>query len=93
MNKKDVIICRCEDVTLQDLYDLMEKGYTDAEELKRLLRVGMGPCQGNTCGQLVQRELSKFLNKRLEDIPTARIRPVTTGVKIGAIAEETKHES
>ncbi len=93
MNKKDVMICRCEDVTLQDLYDLMEKGYTDIEELKRLLRVGMGPCQGNTCGQLVQRELSKFLNKRLEDIPMAKIRPVTTGVKISAIVEGTKHES
>ena len=31
------------------------------EEIKRILRVGMGPCQGNTCGQLLQREISKYL--------------------------------
>ena len=43
MNKKDVIICRCEDVTLEDLHNLMEEGYTSFEEIKRILRVGMGP--------------------------------------------------
>ena len=48
------------------LYNKFEKnkineGYTNFEDLKRLLRVGMGPCQGNTCGHLIQRELANFL--------------------------------
>ena len=60
MNKKDIIICRCEDVTLEDVENIMNEGYTSFEEIKRILRVGMGSCQGNTCGQLLQREISKY---------------------------------
>lgn len=93
MNKKDVIICRCEDVTLQDIHDLLEQGYTSFEELKRILRIGMGPCQGNTCGQLVQREISKFLKVKLEDVKTHKVRPLTTGVKLNYIKEGAKNES
>ena len=63
MNKKDIIICRCEDVTLADIEAIMNEGYTSFEEIKRILRVGMGPCQGNTCGQLLQREISKYFKE------------------------------
>jgi bacterioferritin-associated ferredoxin len=93
MNKKAVIICRCEDVTLQDIHDLLEQGYTSFEEIKRILRVGMGPCQGNTCGQLVQREISKYLKIKLEDVKTQKVRPLTTGVKLNSIKEGAKNES
>jgi len=93
MNKKDVIVCRCEDVTLQDIHDLLEQGYTNFEELKRILRIGMGPCQGNTCGQLVQREISKYLKVKVEDVKTQKVRPLTTGVKINYIKEGAKDES
>jgi len=93
MNKKDVIICRCEDITLQDIQDLLNQGYTSFEELKRLLRIGMGPCQGNTCGQLVQREISKYLNVKLEDVKVQKVRPLTTGVKLNSIKEGANHES
>jgi len=87
MSNKDVIICRCEDVTLQDLHDLMEKGYTSFEELKRLLRIGMGPCQGSTCGQLVLKEISKFVKISPDKVITPKIRPLISGVKLNAICE------
>ncbi|HNZ50770.1 MAG TPA: (2Fe-2S)-binding protein [Bacilli bacterium] len=93
MNKKDIIICRCEDITLADLEHLLALGYTNIEEIKRLLRVGMGPCQGNTCGQIIQRELSKYLKKPLEEIPTTKVRPLSIGVKIKDIFEGQEHES
>lgn len=93
MNKQDIIICRCEDVTLQDIHDMLEKGYTSFEEIKRLLRIGMGPCQSNTCGQLVQREIAKFLKVPLEEVKTQKIRPLTTGVKLNSIVEGAKDES
>ena len=93
MNKKDVIICRCEDVTLEDLTNCLEEGYTDFEDIKRILRVGMGPCQGNTCALLVQREIAKFLKKPLKEIPTQKIRPLISGVKLRSIVENTKNES
>ena len=93
MNKKDIIICRCEDVTLEQIHDLLNKGYTDIEELKRLLRIGMGPCQGNNCMQLLQREVAKFTNKKLEEIKTAKVRPLTMGISLDKIKESLDNES
>src|SRR6185503_3097108 len=44
-----VIVCRCEDVTLADVEEAIEKGYLDIEELKRYTGLGTGPCQGREC--------------------------------------------
>lgn len=93
MNKKDIIICRCEDVTLKDVEALMDEGYTSFEEIKRILRVGMGPCQGNTCGQLLQKEIAKRLNVPLKDVKTQKVRPLISGVKLKSIVEASKDES
>lgn len=93
MSKKDIIICRCEDVTLEDVHNCLEEGYTTFEDLKRILRVGMGPCQGNTCTLLVQRELAKFLKKPLKEIETHKIRPLISGVKLKSIVENAENES
>jgi bacterioferritin-associated ferredoxin len=90
MNKKEIIICRCEDVNLEQIHQLLEQGYTNFEDLKRLLRVGMGPCQANTCGFLIQREIATFLNKPMEEIPVHKVRPLITGVQLSKIAKDEK---
>jgi len=90
MNKKEIIICRCEDVNLEQIHQLLEQGYTNFEDLKRLLRVGMGPCQANTCGFLIQREIAKFLNKPMEEIPVHKVRPLIIGVQLSKIAKDDK---
>jgi len=92
MNKKDIIICRCEDVTLQQIHDLLDQGYQSFEDLKRLLRVGMGPCQANTCGHLIQKEISQYFNLKIEDVPIHKVRPMTMGVLLKMIAEDQKNE-
>jgi len=93
MNKKDIIICRCEDISLQQIHDCLDQGYTTFEDLKRLLRVGMGPCQANTCGHLIQREISKHFAIPIEEVKVHKIRPMTTGVLLKMIAEDQKDES
>ncbi len=41
------IVCRCNDVTAEEIEALIDSGVTDIEEIKRLLRVGMGgPARG-----------------------------------------------
>ncbi len=44
-----VIVCRCEDVTLDDVLHTLELGSTDLEEVKRYTGFGTGPCQGKEC--------------------------------------------
>ena len=43
------LVCRCEDVTEQEVIDAIERGYTDMESLKKYLGIGTGPCQGKNC--------------------------------------------
>jgi len=86
MSKKDIIICRCEDITRVDIHKCLEAGYTTYEEIKRILRVGMGPCQGQTCSILVQREIAKYLGKKIEDVKTHKTRPLIAGVVLEDIA-------
>jgi NADPH-dependent 2,4-dienoyl-CoA reductase/sulfur reductase-like enzyme len=45
MCRPDTIVCRCEDVTAAQLLP-----HRDWREAKLATRVGMGPCQGKTCG-------------------------------------------
>lgn len=93
MSKQDIIICRCEDVSLQDLHDCLDEGYTSFEEIKRILRVGMGPCQANTCGLLVQREIAKYTKVPLKEIRIHKVRPLIAGVKMKSIVENANDES
>ena len=42
-------ICRCEDVTLDDIKKTLEHGLFTIEEIKRYTGLGTGPCQGKEC--------------------------------------------
>lgn len=44
-----IIVCRCEDVTLHELEQAYERGFTDLESAKRYTGFGTGWCQGKSC--------------------------------------------
>jgi len=85
------IICRCNDVTVEEVEALIDSGITDIEELKRLLRIGMGPCQGRTCIPIVLGILARKTGKKPEEIPLPKarvpIRPVRVEVIVGGSDE------
>lgn len=46
----DQLICECEMVTKRQIETaIRRRGTTDLDDLRRLLRLGMGPCQGGFC--------------------------------------------
>ncbi len=90
MNDENTIVCRCSDVTLKEVRDLIKQGYTTYDEIKRITRIGMGPCQGKTCGQLVLREISAATGKSIKELKLHMNRPPVVGVKLDLIAEEAK---
>jgi glycerol-3-phosphate dehydrogenase len=46
----DQLICECELIPRRRIEDaIRERGTTDLDDLRRLLRLGMGPCQGGFC--------------------------------------------
>ena len=81
------IICRCEDVTREDILAAINDGCRTLDEIKRVTRAGMGPCQGRTCRNLIAQELARIYGISVEDVlmPTFRA-PVET-VNIGVLAE------
>ena len=84
MDASKIILCRCESLTLAELYRMLESGVTSMQEIKKLTRCTMGPCQGRTCKEMVAKEIAAYLNKSMGelDIPVSRapIKPVTLGL-------------
>jgi NAD(P)H-nitrite reductase large subunit len=62
------IVCRCEEVTVSEVKRAIVEGYDTLEELKRHLRVGMGPCQGRTCLPLLAWILAQETGKSLKEV-------------------------
>ena len=83
----NIIVCRCSDLTIKDIRKLISKGYTTFDEIKRLSRAGMGPCQGRNCAQLILRELSSATGKSLEELLPGSYRPPVKAIKLGEIAD------
>jgi NADPH-dependent 2,4-dienoyl-CoA reductase/sulfur reductase-like enzyme len=57
----DTLICRCENVTLGEIRKAVRGGARAVNEVKGLTCVGMGNCQGRTCGTLVPRLVAREL--------------------------------
>ena len=87
------IVCRCSDLTVEQIRDYISKGYTTVEEIKRLSRLGMGPCQGRTCIPLVMRELSIATGKPVAEIEAAVSRPPAKAIKLGEIVKALEEET
>ena len=80
------IICRCEDVTEEDVVKAIKDGYTTLDELKHVLRLGMGPCQGRTCIPLAARILVRETGKKVSEIELQTSRPPVVPVPLGLLA-------
>jgi sarcosine oxidase subunit beta len=44
-----VFVCRCEDVTVDEIDHTIALGLGSIEEIKRYTGLGTGPCQGKEC--------------------------------------------
>ena len=85
--QEDIIVCRCEEVTLGEIREWIAKGYDTFDELKRVLRVGMGPCQGRGCGEIIVREIARATRQPIDQIGQGTFRPPAKPVKLGLLAE------
>lgn len=95
MVDEDTIVCRCEDVTYGQIKDLIARGITHPDDIKRILRCGMGPCQGRTCQELVRRILADCIGKgqagsvEIRDCDRWTARPPLRPVELGILAGRT----
>lgn len=88
----ETYICRCEDVTLKDIQDLVAEGVQTVDEIKRICRCGMGPCGGKTCNSLLVAELAKALHITQSEVKNATFRPPAKNIKLDQLALEGETE-
>ena len=85
---EDTIICRCEDITLGELRSMIKEGFTTLDEIKRISRLGMGPCRGDTCLQIAAREIANITGKDMSEIKMPTNRPPISGIKLEELVGE-----
>jgi NAD(P)H-nitrite reductase large subunit len=84
---KQQIICRCEDVTEEEVLAAIAQGATTADEVKRLTRAGMGHCQGRTCRRLVNGLLARKLGQKQPEQRTVTQRSPLQPVSLKTLAD------
>ena len=82
------VICRCEEIEIDEIRKWIAAGCTDFEELKRILRVSMGPCQGRGCRDIILREIAKATGKPVAELRISTILPPVKPIKTMLLAEE-----
>jgi NAD(P)H-nitrite reductase large subunit len=88
MKEDDLILCRCEEVTLTEIRDAIRAGCRSLDEIKRYTRAGMGLCQGRTCGRLISRLIHEETGIPLEEIKPMKRRFPLKPIKLKVIARD-----
>jgi NAD(P)H-nitrite reductase large subunit len=71
----DTTICRCEEISRQEIEEGIEFGGTNISTLKVITRAGMGPCQGKMCWPAVARLIADKEGKSVAEVGNVRVRP------------------
>lgn len=82
----DMIVCRCEEVTLGEIKRAIREGARDVVGVKRRVRAGMGLCQGRTCERLVQQIIAQELNVQVSEVGSSSVRPPVRSITFGELA-------
>lgn len=91
--KDDCILCFCEDITRAEIQQAIKKGAETPDELKRLLRPGMGACQGKTCEGMIIQEIMAITGKTRDEIPIPPRRPPAEGIYLQDLARSDWDEN
>ncbi|EKD81083.1 MAG: hypothetical protein ACD_39C01988G0002 [uncultured bacterium] len=86
------IICRCQDVTEDEIIAAIRQGATTIDEIRRLVRAGMGSCQGRTCRRLVAQIISRELKTPPAEIYPPTFRPPNRPVSFELIMAERERQ-
>ncbi|WP_028584762.1 FAD-dependent oxidoreductase [Desulfogranum mediterraneum] len=83
---KDTVLCRCEQVRVQDVRKAVQEGVRDVNEVKIVTRCGMGPCQGRMCGPALAEVMAAELSAPPERMGTLTVRPPLKPIPLEEVA-------
>ncbi len=84
IKNKRAIVCRCEEITEEEIRNAIRTGYHSLEEIKRVLRPGMGHCGGKGCLQIIANLIQEetHISVAKQKFPKSRppIKPIPIGI-------------
>lgn len=88
--QEDFIICRCENIHMSEIDEILRQGADNARELKLKSRAGMGFCASRTCGPFIE-----ALTQDHEESPTyinLKAQPPIRTVSMEDFIKEDSHD-
>lgn len=82
----ETIICRCEEISYEEILEVINLGGESFNDIKRITRCGMGACQSKVCADLVLQIIHEQTKKPLSEIKIPRMRMPISPIKIEALA-------
>lgn len=90
---KSTVVCRCEEINVDEIESAIKMGANTFDDIKRLTRCGMGPCQAKVCINLVRKIISECTNRPLSDIKPSKMRMPLKPTRIGVLAGNRESSS
>jgi NAD(P)H-nitrite reductase large subunit len=79
-SKESCLVCRCEELTEDEIRQAIREGCTTLTAIKRRTRAGMGLCQGRTCQRLIlailAQETGQDVAELVPDTSRFPVRPI-----------------
>lgn len=85
--RDDTLVCRCEELTRDEVQAAIDSGCTTNRTLKVATRLGMGPCQGRMCWPAMARAIALNTGRPVEEIGPVSVRPPVIPVTLGELAD------
>ena len=88
----DTIVCRCEEITENEIKKAVEQGARTTRDVKLCTRAGMGICQGHTCRPILERLVTHLTQESASSNGLSYrypVRPVLLH-ELASASEETK---
>jgi thioredoxin reductase len=82
----ETVVCRCEELTAAQIAGTTALGVEGPNQLKALLRCGMGPCQGRLCGLTVTELIAQARGVSPEAVGYYRLRPPVKPIALKELA-------
>lgn len=81
------LVCRCEELTRDEVDVGIDAGGTDIRTLKVMTRLGMGSCQGRMCWPAMARRIAQRTDRTIQKIGPLSVRPPIKPVTLGTLTQ------
>ena len=84
--RDDVLVCRCEEVSLAEIKSAAAQRCLGPNQLKSFTRAGMGSCQGRQCGLSVSELMANYTDQTMDESGYYRLRAPIKPLTLGELA-------